>query len=179
LDNILDDAENGNIEIVYLLAVDEIDMSRLGKAFVIYQGHHGDAGAHRADVILPGAAYTEKDGLYVNTEGRPQYAVQAVFPPGEAREDWKILRALSDAVGAVLEFDTAEELRHQLVETYSTFEVTDSLKHSAWLEFGQDGKIEELPFDHSMKDFYMTDPISRSSKVMAECSEIFGNSKNG
>ena len=179
LDNILDDVENGIIEIVYLLAADEIDMSRLGKAFVIYQGHHGDAGAHRADVILPGAAYTEKDGLYVNTEGRPQYAVRAVFPPGEAREDWKILRALSDAVGAVLEFDTAEELRHQLVETYSTFEVTDSLKHSAWLEFGQDGKIEELPFDHSMKDFYMTDPISRSSKVMAECSEIFGNSKNG
>ena len=86
---------------------------------------------------------------------------------------------MSAAVGAVLEFDTAEELRHQLVETYSTFEVTDSLKHSAWLEFGLDGKIEELPFDHSMKDFYMTDPISRSSKVMAECSEIFGNSKNG
>ena len=106
VDGILDGAAKGEIDVVYLLGADEIDMARLGKpgegAFVIYQGHHGDAGAHRADVILPGAAYTEKNGLYVNTEGRPQRGFRAVFPPGEAREDWKILRALSEALGRKL-----------------------------------------------------------------------------
>ena len=99
VDAMLDAAGNGKIEIVYLLGADEIDMERLGKAFVIYQGSHGDKGAHRADVILPGAAYTEKDGTYVNTEGRTQMAARAVFPPGEAREDWTILRALSAVLG--------------------------------------------------------------------------------
>ncbi|HEX9446545.1 MAG TPA: NADH-quinone oxidoreductase subunit NuoG, partial [Dongiaceae bacterium] len=92
---IMDGAQRGEIEIVYLLGADEIDMNRLGQAFVIYQGHHGDAGAHRADVVLPGAAYTEKDGTYMNTEGRTQLGQRAAFPPGEAKEDWAILRALS------------------------------------------------------------------------------------
>src|SRR5438132_5704376 len=91
--------KSGDIEVLYLLGADEIDTSDLGAAFVIYQGHHGDRGAGRADVVLPGAAYTEKDGTYVNTEGRVQLARRAVFPPGEAREDWKILRALSGAIG--------------------------------------------------------------------------------
>ncbi len=103
---ILAGAEKGEIEIVYLLGADEIDTAKLGKAFVIYQGHHGDAGAHRADVILPGAAYTEKNATYVNTEGRVQQTRLAVFPPGEAREDWKIMRALSEAVGHKLKVDT-------------------------------------------------------------------------
>ena len=93
---ILDGASKGEIDFVYLLGADEIDMTKLGKAFVVYQGTHGDAGAHRADVVLPGAAYTEKDGLYVNFEGRVQRAERAAFPPGDAKEDWAILRALSD-----------------------------------------------------------------------------------
>ena len=111
---ILDGAEKGEIDVVYLLGADEIDTERLGKAFVIYQGSHGDRGAHRADVILPGAAYTEKDATYVNTEGRPQMTARAVFPPGEAREDWKIVRALSAVLGQALPFNTAAELRAKM-----------------------------------------------------------------
>src|SRR5262249_37730329 len=95
VEGMLDAASAGKLDVVYLLGADEIDMERLGKAFIIYQGSHGDAGAHRADVILPGASYTEKSAMYVNTEGRPQVTARAVFPPGEAREDWKIIRAFS------------------------------------------------------------------------------------
>ena len=95
VDAMLDAAGKGKLDVVYLLGADEIDMERLGDAFVIYQGSHGDRGAHRADVILPSAAYTEKAGIYVNTAGRPQMTSRAIFPPGEAREDWTILRALS------------------------------------------------------------------------------------
>ena len=98
-------ARAGEIDLVYLLGADEIDMNRLGRAFVIYQGTHGDAGAHRADVVLPGAAYTEKAGLYVNLEGRVQLAERATFPPGEGNEDWAILRALSGAMGQPLPYD--------------------------------------------------------------------------
>ena len=113
---ILAAAESGKMEIVYLLGADEIDMKRLGKAFIIYQGHHGDQGAHRADVILPGAAYTEKNATYINTEGRPQMALQAVFPPGEAREDWMIFRALSEVIGKSLTFETLAQLRAKMFE---------------------------------------------------------------
>ena len=114
VDAILDGAEKGEIDVVYLLGADEIDTDRLGKAFVIYQGSHGDRGAHRADVILPGAAYTEKDATYVNTEGRPQMTARAVFPPGEAREDWKIVRALSGVLGQALPFNSVAELRAKM-----------------------------------------------------------------
>ncbi|MGH6893283.1 MAG: NADH-quinone oxidoreductase subunit NuoG, partial [Dongiaceae bacterium] len=103
---ILDGAAKGEIDFVYLLGADEIDTTKLGKAFVVYQGHHGDAGAHRADVILPGSAYTEKSGIYVNTEGRPQMTEVATAAPGEAKEDWAILRALSEKLGRTLLFDT-------------------------------------------------------------------------
>ena len=113
---ILDAAEAGELDLVYLLGADEIDTSRLGKAFVIYQGHHGDQGAHRADLILPGSAYTEKNGTYVNTEGRAQVSRQAVFAPGEAREDWKILRALSGVLDAPLPYDTLAQLRRRMAE---------------------------------------------------------------
>src|SRR5262249_36252563 len=95
---IVDGAAKGEIAVVYLLGADEIDTGKLGSAFVVYQGHHGDAGARRADVVLPGAAYTEKDATYVSTEGRAQLGRRAVFPPGDAREDWKILRALSEVL---------------------------------------------------------------------------------
>ena len=112
---ILDGAEKGDIEVVYLLGADEIEMEPLGSAFVIYQGSHGDRGAHRADVVLPGAAYTEKDAIYVNTEGRPQMTSRAVFPPGDAREDWTILRALSGVLKHPLTFDSLERTPFQAV----------------------------------------------------------------
>ena len=114
LEGILNGSAKGEIEVLYLLGADEFDMSRLGgNTFVIYQGHHGDAGAHRADVILPGAAYTEKNGTYTNTEGRVQLGRLAAFPPGEAREDWTILRALSEVVGTRLPYDNIGELRQR------------------------------------------------------------------
>ena len=108
---IVDAAAAGAVAVVYLLGADEIDMDSLGKAFVIYQGHHGDAGAQRADVILPGAAYTEKNATYVNTEGRVQQGRRAIYPPGEAREDWTIIRALSEVLGRKLAVDTGDDVR--------------------------------------------------------------------
>ena len=99
---------------MWLLGADEIDFNAFSSCYIIYQGHHGDAGAHHADLVLPGAAYTEKDGIYVNTEGRVQYASRAAFPPGEAREDWAIIRAVSGAVGKSIGFDTLAELREAL-----------------------------------------------------------------
>src|SRR5690606_35492586 len=104
-------AGKAELDVLFLLGADEYDMDAIGKAFVVYVGTHGDAGAHRADVILPAAAYTEKDATYVNTEGRVQRAERAVFPPGGAREDWAIFRALSAVLGAALPFDSLAELR--------------------------------------------------------------------
>src|SRR6185312_800055 len=108
---IIDGAQKGEIEVVYLLGADEIAGSHFANAFVIYQGHHGDAGAHRADVVLPGAAYTEKSATYVNTEGRAQVAARAAFAPGDAKEDWAIVRALSGHVGRKLPYDSLSALR--------------------------------------------------------------------
>ncbi|MGE5146201.1 MAG: NADH-quinone oxidoreductase subunit NuoG [Candidatus Eiseniibacteriota bacterium] len=174
LDAILSGAAAGEIDVVYLLGADEIDMARLGSAFVIYQGHHGDAGAHRADVILPGAAYTEKNGLYVNTEGRPQRGFRATFPPGEAREDWKIIRALSDGLGRKLAYDTQEQLRARLATLYPIFETLDEIQPARWQAFGQAGRLDPAPFKSPIANFYMTDPISRCSETMAKCSALAG-----
>ena len=170
---ILDAASRGAMDVVYLLGADEVDTQRLGKAFVIYQGHHGDRGAHRADVILPGAAYTEKDGFYVNTEGRVQQAFRAVFPPGEAREDWTIIRALSEAVGKTLPYDTLFQLRQQLIKAVPTFGAVDRIVPAAWGSFGAAGAIAVTGFDYPVKNYYMTDPISRASRTMALCTEEF------
>jgi NADH-quinone oxidoreductase subunit G len=173
LDGILAGCQSGEIETVYLLGADEIDMDRLGDAFVIYQGHHGDAGARRADVVLPGAAYTEKDGTYVNTEGRVQRGRRAVFPPGEAREDWKIIRALSEAVGLRLPYDSLPELRDRLVEVNPVFAALDEVQPAAWGLFGATGAILAEPFRYPIKDFYLTDAIGRASPTMAACSESY------
>ena len=170
---ILDGAGSGAIEFVYLLGADELDMSRLGKAFVVYQGHHGDAGAHRADVILPGCAYTEKDGLYVNTEGRVQEGFRAAFAPGDAREDWRILRALSEAVGQTLPFDTLDAAREGLVRAYPSFAALDIVEPAAWAKFGRSGKITDKPIEPAIANYYMTDPISRASETMAACTEAY------
>jgi NADH-quinone oxidoreductase subunit G len=169
---ILEAASRGQIEVVFLLGADEIDTTRLGKAFVIYQGHHGDRGAARADVVLPGAAYTEKDAIYVNTEGRPQRGKLAVFPPGDAKEDWKILRALSEALGRKVPLDTLAQVRARLVALAPQLAEPDVIQPAAWGKFGRAGKLDPAPFAYPIADFYRTDPISRSSSVMAECSAL-------
>ncbi len=177
LPGILAGASQGEIEAVYLLGADEIDMTRLGDAFVIYQGHHGDAGAHRADVILPGAAYTEKDGTYVNLEGRVQLGQRAVFPPGEAREDWRIIRALSEVMGRPLPFNTLATLRQQMVEAHPVLAGIDEIAPATWGDFGAAGDLDSRPLRAAFSNYYMTDPISRASETMAACSAAFGLSQ--
>jgi NADH-quinone oxidoreductase subunit G len=169
---ILAGCKAGDIEVLYLFGADEIDTSDLGDAFVIYQGHHGDRGARRADVILPGAAYTEKNATYVNTEGRVQLAQRATFPPGEAREDWKIVRALSDALGKSLPFDSLDELRRSLRQAHPVFGELDRIMPSDWGDFGAAGPVAPAPFAYPIADFYRTDAISRASPTMAECSAV-------
>ena len=179
---ILDGAGKGEVEVVYLLGADEIDTQRLGNAFVIYQGHHGDRSAHRADVILPGAAYTEKDGTYVNTEGRVQEALRAVFPPGDAREDWSIIRALSEVLGKTLPYDSFKQLRARLAQEDAIFATVDKTQPAQWAAFGTAGQIASSAFDYPVKNYYMTDPISRASRTMAQCAEEFvlgGKAKTG
>ncbi|HXP95507.1 MAG TPA: molybdopterin-dependent oxidoreductase, partial [Telmatospirillum sp.] len=173
VEGILDGAGKGEIGLVYLLGADEVDVARLGDAFVVYQGHHGDAGAHRADVILPGAAYTEKNATYVNTEGRVQRTYMAVFPPGDAKEDWTILRALSEVLGQKLPYDTLAEIRERLVEINPAFGKIDRIMPSDWDPFGAEGIPSAEPLASSIENYYMTDAISRASKTMAECTATF------
>jgi NADH-quinone oxidoreductase subunit G len=170
---ILEGCRSGAIEVLYLLGADEIDVSDLGSAFVVYQGHHGDRGAERADVVLPGAAYTEKDGTYLNTEGRVQLGRRAVFPPGDAREDWAIIRALSAALGRPLPFDSLGELRRRLRSAHPPSAEIDQVTPAVWGMFGETGPIDPRPFAYPISDFYRTDPISRASVTMAECSDVF------
>ncbi len=168
--SIIESAEAGELDVVYLLGADEIDTSRLGKAFVIYQGHHGDAGAHRADVILPGCAYTEKNATYVNTEGRVQQTRMAVFPPGEAREDWAIIRRLSDVLNKKLPYRTLENVRERMVEINDLFDFIDGVRAESWRKFGGHSALDsDWPLRSNIKNFYMTDPISRASETMALC----------
>jgi NADH-quinone oxidoreductase subunit G len=177
-EGILKAAEKGELDAVYLLGADEIDMDRLGSAFVIYQGTHGDAGAHRADVILPGAAYTEKNATYVNTEGRPQLAERAVFPPGDAREDWAILRALSGHLGHTLDYDSLTELRSAMYAAHrhlaSIGEVQDIDPAAVGKLAKGRVKTNKQPFGRAIADFYLTNPIARASAVMAQMSALTG-----
>ena len=167
-------AEAGKVDVVFLLGADEVEIAP--GAFVVYIGTHGDRGAHRADVILPRAAYPEKSGLYVNTEGRVQLAARATFPPGVAREDWAILRALSDVLGQKLPYDSLGALRHALVKAHPHIGRIDQiaagdpagLRRLAALG----GAPEKAPFVSPVEDFYLTNPIARASAVMAECSVI-------
>ncbi len=170
---ILAACKSGDVSVLYLLAADELALGDTGAAFVVYQGHHGDRGAARADVVLPGAGYTEKDATYVNTEGRAQLGRRAVFPPGEAREDWTILRALSGVIGKPLPFDSLRDLRRQMRAAHPTLGEIDTVAKAAWGEFGAVGPIAAAPFVYPIADFYKTDPISRASLTMAECSELF------
>jgi len=173
LEGILSGCEAGEIDLVYLLGADELPMERLGKAFVIYQGSHGDAGASRADVILPGAAYTEKNATYVNLEGRMQRTHLAVFPPGEAREDWTIVRALSEVVGRKLSQNTLAQVRDRLAAISPVFDEDTAVPPPKWSTFGTPGETDAAPFVGPIANYYMTDPISRASRMMAECTDVF------
>ena len=162
-------AESKKLDFVWLLGADEVDMDRLGNAFIVYQGHHGDKGAHGADVVLPGAAYTEKDGIYVNTEGRVQYANRAAFPPGEAKEDWAIIRAFSGHIHKSIGMDNLTEVRTALYEAYPHFADSDAIESAKWSKFGGRGKMDASPIANSLDNFHMTCAISRASETMAEC----------
>jgi NADH-quinone oxidoreductase subunit G len=169
-------AEQGDLDVVFLLGADDIDMSRLGNAFVVYQGSHGDAGAHRADVIFPGAAYAEKSATYVNTEGRAQMTAKAAFPPGDAREDWTIIRALSPLVGHTLPYDTINVLRAAMYIHAPALAALDRVEAApadviAVLASGK-GAVKDEPFHTAVRDFYLTNPIARASAVMAEMSAL-------
>ncbi|MEH6665845.1 MAG: molybdopterin-dependent oxidoreductase, partial [Brevundimonas sp.] len=162
----------GALDVLFLLGADEIDTSK-SRAFKIYLGSHGDAGAHGADVILPGAAYTEKSGLYVNTEGRVQMSERVVFPKGEAKEDWAILRALSERVGQTLPYDSLNQLRAVLMADHPTFGRVDYLAPArvfAVDKLGARGELGDVVFAPALKDPYLTNPIARASETMAELS---------
>ncbi|MGL4280246.1 MAG: NADH-quinone oxidoreductase subunit NuoG, partial [Albidovulum sp.] len=156
-------------EVIYNLGADEIDIA--AGPVVIYQGSHGDRGAHRADIILPAAAYTEENGLFVNTEGRPQLAMRAGFAPGEAKENWAILRALSAELEKTQHWDSLAQLRRKLVEAHPHLGEIDQVAENAWapLKVKAPGKAD---FVNSVKDFYLTNPIARASQLMAELSAM-------
>ena len=166
---ILDATATNDIDVVILLGADEVDMNKLGNAFVIYLGHHGDAGASRADVVLPGAAYVEKNATWVNTEGRVQLGQRAVFPPGDAREDWAIIRALSDVIGHTLPYDDLAAVRARMVEVSASFGAPDIIEAAPWGEFGAVAALDAEPFASPITNFYMTDAICRASETMAAC----------
>jgi NADH-quinone oxidoreductase subunit G len=167
-------AEPGALDLLFLLGADEIDVPP--GAFTVYIGTHGDAGAHRADVILPGATYTEKSGIYVNTEGRVQLANRANFPPGDAREDWAILRALSDVLGCKLPYDSLGALRQALFRAYPHLQRIDQIAPGNTDDVrklaSRGGTTDKAPFRAAIDDFYLTNPIARVSAVMAECSAL-------
>jgi len=164
----------GALDVLFLLGADEIDLSK-SKAFRVYLGSHGDRGAHGADVILPGAAYTEKAGLYVNTEGRVQMAERVVFPKGQAKEDWAVLRALSALVGQTLPYDTLDALRAKLMADHPTFGRIDYLAPAASFDvgsLGRKGDLGDSAFRSSVRDPYLNNPITRASVIMAELSAL-------
>ncbi|MDQ2804120.1 MAG: molybdopterin-dependent oxidoreductase, partial [Pseudomonadota bacterium] len=168
----------GGVDVLWLLGADEFNADRIGRdTFVIYQGHHGDRGAARADLILPGAAYTEKHGTYVNTEGRVQRGAKAIFPPGEAREDWTILRALSEVMGHTLPYDDIEALRRRLEQVNPVFGRLDFLPRFGCSDATGPvdglGRLSEVDFQPAIENYYQTDPISRASPTMAECTATF------
>ncbi|KPB01634.1 NADH-quinone oxidoreductase subunit NuoG [Ahrensia marina] len=164
-------------DVLFLLGADEMDLrNRKAGATTIYIGTHGDIGAHHADIILPAATYTEKSATYVNTEGRVQMTNRAGFAPGEAKEDWAILRALSDVLGQRLPFDSLAQLRAKLYETHPHFAAIDAIEAGDPAVIAQlakkGGRLGKSAFASSVKDFYLTNPIARASAVMAECSSL-------
>ena len=156
-------------EVIYNLGADEVEIA--AGATVIYQGSHGDRGAHRADIILPGAAYTEENGLFVNTEGRPQLALRAGFAPGEAKENWAILRALSAEIGSTLAWDSLAQLRQSLLSAHPHLGAIDNVPANGWKALPR-AQLGNAAFRVAVKDFYLTNPIARASSLMGELSAL-------
>ncbi len=173
---IISGTKDGSIEALFLLGADEFNARvNIGwKTFVVYQGHHGDEAAHRADVILPSAAYTEKDGIYVNTEGRPQLAKRAVSPPGEAKEDWSILRALSEHIcDKALPYNSQSELRARIQKQWATFKSMDEVVPAKWDVFKAKGKVGKDAFTLPEQSYYLKNAICRASETMQDCVKSF------
>ena len=174
--SIVEGAKAGEIDTILSLGADELAAENLGSAFVIYVGTHGDAGAHRADVILPAATYTEKSATYVNMEGRVQRTARAVGLKGDAREDWAIIRALSSKVGKSLPYDSLEALRAKMAEDHPVFRGLDyaplPTAESVQPPYGVEGEMKDGGFKSTISSFYLSNPIARASKVMAECAQL-------
>jgi NADH-quinone oxidoreductase subunit G len=169
---------DGGVDFLWLLGADEFDTARIGReTFVVYQGHHGDRGARRADVILPGAAYTEKPGTYVNTEGRVQRGMLGVYPPGEAREDWTILRAFSETINKTLPYNTLDALREHLAQVNPVFSRVGFLPRFGCSDLtapaGDPAALSDEPLTPAIANYYETDPISRASPTMTVCTSTF------
>jgi NADH-quinone oxidoreductase subunit G len=166
----------GGLDMLFLLGADEIEVKP--GAFVVYIGTHGDRGAHRADVILPGAAYPEKSAIFVNTEGRVQMAERASFPPGDAREDWAIFRALSGVLGCTLPYDSVTQLRQLMFAAHPHLMRIDQIEPGNAADIQKlarlGGSVDKAPFTSPVADFYLTNPIARASAIMAECSALAG-----
>jgi len=175
-------------KLVYLIGAEAFDESKVADdAIVIYQGHHGDAGAARADIILPSSAYTEKSGTYVNTEGRVQRTSAATGRLANARDDWQILRALGEVLGVTLPYSSLEQVRQRLIDVSPTFlhadtvepqSLTAKIAFSEELVGGSDKKMSIGPYKPFVDNFYFTDPISRSSRIMAQCASQFPHARN-
>ena len=172
MDGILRDASEGRVKLVFLFGADEFDPAPLEDATVVYIGTHGDRGVTVADIILPAAAYTEKHGVYINTEGRVQWAEPAVPPPGEAREDWKIFRALSQVTGDPLPFDDRAGLLHRLGAELPHIARLDTRPQEAWGAFARKGRILAEPLSSAITHFHFTNPIARASHTMAACDRV-------
>lgn len=168
LDAILTDAEKGKVKALFNLGADELDTSVLKDVFTVYIGTHGDEGVKQADVILPAAAYTEKSATYTNTEGRVQRTAKAVGAPGDAREDWTILRALSDVIGETLPYNTLAQLREKLAKAAKTTASIDMLADNGWGDFGTAGAVSGAVASNAV-NYYLTNPIARASDIMADC----------
>lgn len=171
---ILDAAHKRQVKIVYLLGADEIDHSKLQNSFVIYQGHHGDKGAHAADVILPGAAYSEKDSIYINLEGRVQKTKRAVFAPGEAKLDWQIIVELDKYLGNVPEFTNLEEIRSGMIKIAPHFANVGNIESSPFIINRREFNCNTIYIDYNDSNYYLTNPICRASVTMSKCALIEG-----
>ncbi|MBO6043383.1 MAG: NADH-quinone oxidoreductase subunit G [Acetobacter sp.] len=170
----------GGVDILWLLGADDLPIDVIPEeTFVVYQGHHGDRAAHRANIILPAAAYTEKSGTYVNMAGHVQRAFRAVFAPGEAREDWRIIRAFSEVIGYTLPYDTLEQIRDRMAEVNPVFAIdgkkgsSNLSQHSVTSVIDESMTLLDEPFQPIIQDYYLTNSISRASQIMAECSAAY------
>ena len=155
--------------VVFLLGSDELNHSILNNAFVVYIGHHGDNSAQIADVVLPSPAYTEKSSTYVNMEGRVLQSTRCYHPLGQSKEEWKIFRSLSNNIGKPLSFNNLENLRSEICQKYPMFQLLNTLPIQNKLNFGKYKKINTRVLNYTIKNFYMTDVISRASITMAKC----------